>query len=411
MIANIDSREELESIVQLLASAGIATDFNYLQRTSNKFMTYYNYIRVKLKDCRNTIDCLYTNRLISPGDRADIEGDIRSVEKTLHEKSKFTPTITNPQADILRDLFADPYIGDILEITTNLKDYLFCLNIATADFPTWPNSDDNIRVHLKSIFDKMHKAQQERLIGAIKAISKCYWGKANLESAMTQSGVGIPTIDLQRKVILIYAKEKMQEKYSDLDNDLRFLAIFKMNILLLGHQIGLFGDPTTNIIKMVLDQMEVHKFVLYPDDFIKALIRTENELDISFNELSIHLRSSLSKLLNASLKSLEDTGRIQVLLNSAEIEFCRKTSEQLDPNVHKNKLSESADFHHQRYDLHKKTEEKIRGKLQGELKRYQGEIQSGALLGKEGLLARRKKLGEAEEDSVKQGPGSPYKKK
>lgn len=133
-ISDIDSKPKLEAVIKLLSTSGITSEFTFYK--PNPY-GYYNFIRIDLTDCRKAIDCLYNNGLVSVPDRANIEDEIRKVEKCLADQKKLTPTITNPQLEIIQELFTEPYIEEILDISCNLENVLFCLNIACSEYASW----------------------------------------------------------------------------------------------------------------------------------------------------------------------------------------------------------------------------------------------------------------------------------
>lgn len=258
---------------------------------------------------------------------------------------------------------------------------------------------------LKDIITQFDEEQQKRLIDAIKTIAKCYHGKANIESALEQSGVGIVDIKLQREAILNCAKHKILEKFSDLNNETRFLTVLKANILALGDSVGNYKDPKTNVIDFWLNSWLKYKFIPH-NTFLKALTRTLNETDLSIHEIPIETRSKVSELFKVSLQY---KGSIQEVLTDVEQKLCQTISKSLDKDCNEKTTADATNFLQHRFDTYQAKDRVKRESLFQELQNHQDSIQEGVFLGKYGLLAKRdmpKKCADAAENRLKNNKGN-----
>lgn len=321
-------KTEIESIFQLLKESNIESATltrNEGGSSSNGLIgVWRGFITINAGEARPAIDCLYKNNVLSANDRADVENEIRECEKRITEKKLKITAATIAQTDIIRDMFAIPYVEELLDLTTNIDDVLACFKRTLFQYSIWPVYGERlIRSELNDIFSKLAEENQSRLVAAIQTLAKCNQGKASLETVLIKYGQGLPDLFVQKEIILNVLKQKLLQKYSDLNNEKKFLTILKLNFISFEDKIGSsFFDPYADVLNVLLQW--VTEKVLNPINFVKCLLRSFQDTNILLSHLSIDCRINLHKAFSYCMNQIELSTSLLEKLTEKELKECRE---------------------------------------------------------------------------------------
>lgn len=152
-------------------------------------------------DARRVIDHLFINNEMSHGDRADLENSLRELEKSAQFASKCAESISTAQKDVIQSgvsLYIDDIKSEAPDSQT-AKRWIQCA--ANALRIAGPNAKNNLSYFLwtacTSGHDKSHSFYE-----SLFAISQIYSSMGNLEGALEQLGVALPSKALVEQAVL-----------------------------------------------------------------------------------------------------------------------------------------------------------------------------------------------------------------
>lgn len=143
---------------------------------------------------------------ITADDRSDIADALKELELSLSYQKQLSSTVTPAQRELLES-FIDPYTSILQEtmepweIKLSLEASCNILKIPSA-MTSYPLNDPNSSSPLFVINKQWSLEVQQEVSEALYMISTVLTGKANLESALRQSGENLPDLSAQKKVVM-----------------------------------------------------------------------------------------------------------------------------------------------------------------------------------------------------------------
>jgi hypothetical protein len=143
---------------------------------------------------RGIVDHLYSNNLINPEDRSNLEEDILRCEKDYLFKGGVGETIGVAQYDVIKFMCEDQIdsIVELIQSTEEMNDFIGFLNEFPGAYKNYYNFEDWLI--------KNHKYDEEKL-ESFKSLGKIYNGRGNLEETYLKQGNSVPSLELQQGAI------------------------------------------------------------------------------------------------------------------------------------------------------------------------------------------------------------------
>lgn len=284
------SKKSTDELISLLRDNSIK---------SRLVLADYYFVDSEPEKFRETIDLIYSKRLINASARSDIENDIKEIEKRFDYKTKIKHQISLSQERIIKDLFAKVYMPEIFNLLTSLDDFLIAIRCGfNIDFFEELLNENFQFLGFKTL---LNDEQIIELTSYLSSLNKCYFGCANLESSLEQSGDCIPDLELQRNVIISVAKKIIANKFPDQINSKMFLTFFELNQLIIEDPYIDFYESEINVTKIK------NKFGLFKiNNFIRVLIRTINDTKINLSDLDKITKSEFVTICKQCYNLLEN---------------------------------------------------------------------------------------------------------
>lgn len=256
--------------------------------------------RVGGKHFRYIVEQLFSNSIMKNYERANIENTVRELETVFIKRNKVTSGISTAQRDVLESVVS-PYVDSLFiqsDPVTSLRLMTYALIFEYHDIAQCRN----ILVHGKiwsSVKDKVTEpGAQKDIFGSMCSISKFVAGHGTIESAYEQTGVGIPKLDVQKRVVIDLMHKEFKDHFNVDDPKIDFITYVALSEKLTGHLSGIdFTNPDTAIAQFFASvapkvgstsyDVDTNKSLI--DDLDRYLLATNH----SFEELG--LENALSK--------------------------------------------------------------------------------------------------------------------
>lgn len=147
--------------------------------------------------------------LISSDDRYELQSAISKVDEVLRNRPNIIQRATISQKDILKEI-ASPYIEALVEDTHSFGDIIPIISYAILGDTT---ACDEWKEWLENQSNPNSADKIAESIDCMKYLSMLVCGEADLSSTFMRLGIGIPSLELQRQVIIEAIQETFVEKY------------------------------------------------------------------------------------------------------------------------------------------------------------------------------------------------------
>ena len=231
--------DKVDAIRNLLVKAGVTTSRVEAYSLPNSdvstldvsTLSVGHYIQLSPQDFRVAIECLFKNNKMWYRDRMRIlDSALKFIDDKLRMRSNLA-TVIVPQQIRLIEEHLSPHIDHIFRIIaytqSNLDIALTLLNLAFSCIGALPELKRMKFLEICSFTEEVKRS----LCESLTPISQAFYGALKLEKLLEENGGGkIPTLALQREVLLNYAKQKLLERFPDLDNPMRLMVVLAFNI-------------------------------------------------------------------------------------------------------------------------------------------------------------------------------------
>jgi len=157
-------------------------------------------------DCREAVDRLFQNQILTPSDRSDIEDSIREIEQSVTFSQQQALTYTDHQKNAIED-----YVSIYLEIIQEAKLSATLIESALNEFIQKVIRRLDAKAYfenglIKNCFLNPHiqhlnHKQKKTLFQALYWLTKAYAGMANLEGGLLSLGPSLPSLEVQQQII------------------------------------------------------------------------------------------------------------------------------------------------------------------------------------------------------------------
>lgn len=169
----------------------------------------YMLISDNIDKFRQIVDFLFASQLINSNDRANIETEIRLIEKNFSLQAKVTPQITSAQLDIIKSM-CEEHIDCLLDVLS-AEEIPDCIGLLD-NYPGAYKGYYNFKHWLSKNGVHVSEPTQQELIESFEYLGKVYHGIGNLEETYIKTGVGIPQLEQQQQSIKDLIHLKISER-------------------------------------------------------------------------------------------------------------------------------------------------------------------------------------------------------
>ena len=310
-------------------------------------------IEIHPHDFRGAIECLYQNKKMAEEDYTNIvTGPLKIIEAGLHIHDKLVEEITSAQSDNIHHVIG-LYIDDIFEVVKETKsDLNTTLNIINLAFfinHNFPKEEGLQR------FAKFDDTTVTRLCDAFFPIARAFNG-IDLESTLENFGKGIPTLAIQRKVMIDYMKQKLAEHFPELGRHraTRFMVALAFNLWLLwpassgGRTYGYYKSREKIDTLSDLRKQHEHKNPILKSRFIshevflKAIALTYKDTGLSIRKLKTdkNEKSLIAAAYKDTWRKLQEKNKVSQRFTQEEQKWCWKVYKDLFTLLKRHPLSQ-----------------------------------------------------------------------
>lgn len=172
---------------------------------------------------RATIRFLDDREYISTEERAALNPIITQEERQTAFADQLTSAISTAQTDLIGQ-FADPFVMGIIDACADIENSQAlagkCGNwgaVLPTDFSrrdlAFAVLADSMRGAAATVFYEAYEGLRENCHDLGSTLAKIYRGNSDLESALRQSGTGVPTIEKQREELFDYIDTQLSAKF------------------------------------------------------------------------------------------------------------------------------------------------------------------------------------------------------
>lgn len=198
---------------------------------------------------RELIDLLHRNNYLSNSDRADIEAEVLAVEKTLENREKIADQdYSLAQKEVLL-MITEPYIEELINLMQELADFIPIRNAFRLLNGFW----NLMKWHTKKYNAPIPEETRECYV----YLSEILTGGIDISSTYLRLGNAIPSLKIQKNIVLNFFEEKVKIKFPFEQNEYkRFyveLALEKIK-----------NDQC--ILKRISNKYEINDFTGFPEE-------------------------------------------------------------------------------------------------------------------------------------------------
>lgn len=204
----INNEKKVQSVVQL--GTYIKENEEWI-RLDTREIQIVN-IEISCENVHSVVNCLFDKNLITVSERQGLQEYIFELDNCLSFENKLNDNISLSQKELI-----EYFVHDSVELLRNkLNPYLLVKSLQKAVF-TLRNKEESLFHFIiktsamvynsngyekKIITSNMSEETKRDIIDALFLVGKVLTGRANLESALLQSGENLPNLTIQREVVM-----------------------------------------------------------------------------------------------------------------------------------------------------------------------------------------------------------------